>query len=95
MLTNVAETSLEAHRYLKNETYTGQYDKIIACLKMFPNGTTRKMISRITMIEPGSVAARINEMTLANRVTDGPDTIRIKDVSLRASKVVRLVNCEV
>ena len=90
MLTNVASTSIDAHQALSNHGITSQYDKIINALKTMPDGTTRKRLALYLGMEPGTVAARVNELVSANRLTDGPDTRLIPQISRVRSKVVRV-----
>ena len=91
MLSNVSDTSLEAHRLLSNKNVKSQYDQIVGFLSRLPNGTTRKRIAIALGIEPGTVAARVNELVAANRLTDGPDTRKIPQISNVSSKVVRVI----
>ncbi len=96
MLTNVASTSMDAHRAIKNHTFVNQYQQIESILKCYPKGTTRKHISFITNhnpiyhdMEPGTVSARVNEMVACGRlIEDG--TAVIAGISHVRSKVVRL-----
>lgn len=88
-MTKVAYTSTKMYAKLKSEGIIGnQHTIIIRCLNGASWTLTRREISKITGIEPGAVAGRVNELIKTGKLTERGK--RICKITGRLAKLVRL-----
>lgn len=66
-------------------------DNILWCLRMFPEGTTKETLSRITEMDLTKVTKIIDDLVDCKMATDGPDTMKYRSTTPKSSTVVRLI----